>query len=173
MRASKRNLAPGSYRLVIADPTGAPAELTAFVRPTVAPTVVTGSDGCVGTVVVPPAGGFFTGDTTGMAGDFGSACDAAGGGIGGAADQLLRLDLAQKKRVVLDMTGSTYATLLSIRQGTACPGIEVPDACYAGFTAGTRSFLERVLDPGTYWLQVDGYNGDKGAWNLDVRVLDP
>lgn len=173
VRVSRRNLAAGSWRVVVANTNGQPAELTAFVRPTVAPTAVTASDGCVGTTVIPSSGGFFTGDTTGKQADFGSACDAPGTGIGGAPDQLLRLDLAQKKRVVLDMSGSTYATLLAIRQGAACPGIEVPDACYAGFSPGTRSFLERVLDPGTYWLQVDGYNGDKGTWNLDVRVLDP
>ncbi len=172
-RVSKRNLPAGSYRVVVANENGQPAELTAFVRPTIAPTVVSASDGCVGTTVIPGAGGFFTGDTNGKAADFASACDTAGTGIGGAPDQLLRLDLTQKKRVVLDMSGSTYATLLAIRAGAACPGIEVPDACYAGFTAAGRSFLERVLDPGTYWIQVDGYGNDKGTWNLDVRVLDP
>ncbi len=173
VRVSKRNMAPGSYRVVVANEVGLSAEVTAFVRPTVAPTVVSASDGCAGTTVVPPAGGFFTGDTTGKTPDFGSACDTAGTGVGGAADQLLRLDLTARKRVVLDMTGSTYTTLLAIRQGAACPGIEVPDACWAGFSNLGRSFLERVLDPGTYWLQIDGYNGDKGQWNLDVRVLDP
>jgi hypothetical protein len=173
VRASRRNLPAGSYRVVLANTGGQPADLTAFVRGTVPPAVVSASDGCVGTAVIPASGGFFTGDTTGKQADFGSACDAPGAGLGGAPDQLLRLDLSQKKRVVLDMSGSTYATLLAIREGTACPGIEVPDACYAGFAPGTRSFLERVLDPGTYWIQVDGYGGDKGTWNLDVRVLDP
>ena len=45
-------------------------------------------------------------------------------------------------------------------------------ACHVGFGA-SRSFLDRVLDPGTYWVQVDGYAGTVGPWNLDVRVLDP
>lgn len=172
-RVNKRNVPPASYRVLVADLNGQDAEVTAFVRPTVPPTSVPASDGCADTLVIPASGGFFTGDTTGKNADFDSACDAPGTGIGGAPDQLLRLDLAQKKRVVLDMSGSSYTTLLAIRQGAACPGIEVADACYAGFTSVGKSFLERVLDPGTYWIQIDGYGGDKGAWNLDVRLLDP
>jgi hypothetical protein len=29
------------------------------------------------------------------------------------------------------------------------------------------------MQPGQYWVMVDGYDGAKGAWNLDVRVLPP
>ena len=89
---------------------------------------------------------------------------------GGAKDQLLRLVLAQPKRVVLNMDGSTYSTVLDVRSGLTCPGTEVPDACYAGPT-GTRSFLDLKLAAGTYYLQIDGFNRDEGAWNLDVRVI--
>ena len=84
----------------------------------------------------------------------------------------MKLALAQKQRVVLDMIGSFYTTILDVRQGAPCPAIEVPNACYVGFNA-SRSFLDLTLDPGTYWVQVDGYNGDRGPWNLDMRVLAP
>jgi hypothetical protein len=47
----------------------------------------------------------------------------------------------------------------------------------ASITSGADE-EESVAEPtrlavGTYWLQVDGYNGDRGPWNLDVRVLPP
>lgn len=172
-RVSKRNLPAGSYRVVIADERGsASARLDVLVRPTVSPTAVSGSDGCVGTLAIPAAGGFFTGDTTNMTADFDAGCDSPGAPFGGAKDQLLRLDLAQPRRVVLDMSGSFYSTLLDVRKGNTCPGIEVPDACYVGFGAN-KSFLDLALGAGTHWIQVDGYNADKGAWNLDVRVLPP
>lgn len=173
VRVSKRNLPAGSYRIVVADEQGSTgAQLVAFVRPAVAPTAVTGSDACATAMPVPAAGGFFTGDTTNMKADFDAGCDAAGEPFGGANDQILRLDLAQPRRVVLDMSGSFFTTLLDVRKGTACPGAEVANACYVGFGA-SKSFLDLSLAAGTYWLQVDGYSGDRGAWNLDVRVLAP
>ena len=82
------------------------------------------------------------------------------------------LDLAQKQRVVFDMMGSVYTTILDVRNGATCPSTEVPGACFAGFGAG-KSFVDVTLDAGTYWVQVDGYGGDRGLWNLDMRVLPP
>jgi hypothetical protein len=64
-------------------------------------------------------------------------------------------------------------TLLSVRSGVTCPGVEVPDACNPGNNSPNRSFLDLTLDAGTYWIQVDGYSGAAGPWNLDVRVLPP
>ncbi|HEY8079009.1 MAG TPA: putative metal-binding motif-containing protein, partial [Labilithrix sp.] len=172
-RVSKRNLPAGSYRVVVADQQGQTAQLSVLVRPTVAPTNLgSSSDGCVGTASIPALGGFFTGDTTGAMADFDAGCDAPGEPIGGARDQMLRLDLAQTQRVVLDMSGSTYATLLDVRSGATCPGGEVMNACYVG-VGPNRSFLDIPLGPGTFWVQVDGFAGDRGAWDLDVRILPP
>ncbi|MBX3189749.1 MAG: putative metal-binding motif-containing protein [Labilithrix sp.] len=171
-RASRRNVPAGSHRAIIADELGQNGQLSVLVRPHLPPTNVTGSDGCVSPVVIPATGGFFTGDTTSMTADFNAGCDAPGQPIGGARDQMLRLDLAQQRRVVFDMSGSFYTTLLDIRTGPTCPGIEVPDACHVGF-GPNKSFLDVTLPAGTYWVQIDGFSGDRGAWNLDVRVLPP
>ena len=170
-RVSRRNLAPGSYRAVIADEKGLSTTLMALVRPTVPPTTVT-SDGCVDPQTIPETGGFFVGDTTNATADFSAGCDSPGQPIGGANDQLMRLVLTQKRRVVFDMSGSTNTTVLNLREGAACPGIEIPDTCNAGTSPG-RSFLDTTLDAGTYWVQIDGYAGAVGPWNLDVRVLPP
>ena len=172
-RVSKRNLAAGTYRIVIADELGQTAQLSVLVRPAVPPTAIGAtSDTCLDAFTMPPTGGFFAGDTTTVTADFGAGCDAPGQPIGGAKDQIMRLDLAQKQRVVFDMTGSFYTTILDIREGVMCPGTEVTNACYVGFNPG-KSFLDLTLPSGTYWVQVDGYNGDRGPWDLDVRVLPP
>lgn len=171
-RVSKRNLPAGSYRVVVADELGQTAQVSVLVRPAVPPTSVGASDGCVSPFAIPVAGGFFTGNTTGSAADFNAGCDGPGQPIGSARDQLMKLDLTQQRRVVLDMSGSFYTTILDVRKGAPCPGIEVPDACHVGFNAN-RSFLDLTLGAGSYYVQVDGYNADKGPWNLDVRVLAP
>ncbi|MDB4943126.1 MAG: hypothetical protein JWP97_2660 [Labilithrix sp.] len=171
-RVSRRNLPAGSYRIVVSDSLAQSARVTVLVRPTTPPTVVNGAAGCAGAVAVAAGGGFFTGDTTGRMPSESAGCDAPGQPVNGAPDQLLRLDLAQPRRVVLDMSGSFYTTILDVRAGGTCPGAEVPDACYVGFQSG-RSFLDLPLAAGTYWLQVDGYAGQQGAWNLDARILPP
>ncbi len=170
-RVSRRNLAAGSYRAVIADEKGLKTQLTALVRPTVPPTTVT-SDNCINPQTIPETGGFFTGDTTNATADFSAGCDSPGQGFGGAKDQLLRLVLTQERRVVFDMSGSLNMTMLSIRRGEPCPGVEVPNTCNVG-TGPNRSFLDTTLAAGTYWVQIDGYAGAVGPWNLDVRVLPP
>ena len=173
VRISKRNVPPGDYRIVVGDSLAENDTLTTLVRPTVPPTLLgTGSNGCAAAATaIPAAGGFFSGDTTGLAATLDESCDAPSS-PGGAPEQVLRLDLTQPRRVVFNMDGSTYNTILSIRQGATCPGQELAGACYAGFS-GPRSFLDLTLVPGTYWVIVDGYAGAAGPWNLDVRTLTP
>lgn len=171
LRVSRRNLAAGDYRVVVADQLAMKTDLLLLVRPTVAPTIVT-ADTCSDATVIPESGGFFTGNTASATANLSASCDAPGQPINGARDQQLRLTLSQRKRVVFDMLGSTMATVLNLRSGDPCPGVEVPNACAAGADAG-RSFLDQVLEAGTYWVQVDGYGGASGPWYLDVRVLDP
>ena len=78
-----------------------------------------------------------------------------------------------RKIVVFDMEGSTYTTLLSVREGALCPGLESTNACYVGFEA-SRSFLDRVLPAGTYWVIVDGFNAmSSGAFTLRLSVGTP
>ena len=90
----------------------------------------------------------------------------------GAPDELLVLNLSSTKRVVFDMEGSGYQTLLDVRQGPPCPGTEIPNGCAIG-TDPLRSYLDLALGAGTYYIQVKGFNNDKGPWFLDVRVVDP
>ena len=172
LRVGQRNVAAGDYRVVIADQLGLQGTLDALVRATVPPTILpAGGAATCATAVDVSSGGFFTGDTSTISSP-GEAqpCDAPEQSP--APEQLLTMTLAQPQRVVLDMEGSAYTTLLDVEQGPSCPGTDVPNACYVGFEA-QRSFLDLELDAGQYWLVIEGYAGQKGAWNLDVRVLPP
>lgn len=176
VRTNKRSVPPGDYRVVVADSLGQVGTLTTLVRPSVPPTTLSGGGGpgdtCASAVDVPATGGFFTGDTSTAQADFATACDQGGVVGGGAPDEVLRLVLGTRKRVVMSMEGSVYSTILDVRSGATCPGAEVPGACYVGFT-GARSFLDLTLDAGTYWIVIDGYSNASGIFALDVRVVDP
>ncbi|WP_437831298.1 MopE-related protein [Sorangium sp. So ce1153] len=171
LRSARRGVAAGSYRVVAEAQLGLPVSVTAFVRPAVPPTLVPFSDACEGALEIPESGGFFQGNTTNAAADFDAGCDSAGTEDRGAPDQLLELTLTGRKRVVLDMAGSSYETLLSVRRGPACPGTEMPLSCTIGRDP-QRSFLDLVLDPGVYYVQIDGHALAHGLWFLDVRVVD-
>ncbi|HEY1956203.1 MAG TPA: putative metal-binding motif-containing protein [Polyangiaceae bacterium] len=172
VRVSQRAVPAGDYRVVVSDENGLQGTLTTLVRDTVPATQVTSGDNCFNVVDIPSTGGFFYGDTTGMTADFDESCDYGGVSAGGASDQILRLVLAQSQRVVLDMNGSTYSTILSLRQGATCPGTELVGACNFAFS-GPRSFLDEELTAGTYYIVIDGYDLAKGPWDLDVRVIAP
>lgn len=172
VRVSKRNLAAGSYRAVVTDQFGQQGSLSTFVRATVPPINVTTADNCGAFVDIPDTGGFLTGDTTMKSANFDESCDASNLPMYGAPDQTFRLVLSQTKRVVLNMDGSQLLSVLSLRKGNACPGVEIMNGCNAGF-GPSRSFLDTTLGAGTYWIIVDGYAMQKGPWVLDVRVVDP
>lgn len=172
VRARAQNVPAGDYRVVAESTQGSPVELTAFVRKAIPPTLVPFADSCADVLEIPATGGFFQGTTANATANFDAGCDQAGQPELGAPEQLLKITLPATKRVVLDMMGSSYATLLDVRKGPDCPGKEVLLACAAGYFA-QRSFLDLTLDAGTYFIQVDGYAGQSGPWFLDVRVVDP
>ena len=172
-RVGKRNVAAGDYRVVVADQLGLQGAVQALVRPTVPPTILpAGAADTCSEAVDASSGGFFTGNTSTANADYSEGCDAPNQPAGSARDQVLALNLTQPARVVLDMEGSSYTTILEVTQGPACPGEPVANACYVGFGAES-SFLDLELEGGQYWIVVDGYAGAAGAWNLDVRVLPP
>jgi hypothetical protein len=151
---------------------GQDTQITAFVRPAVAPQLIPFADACADAITIPPTGGLFQGNTANANADFNAGCDQGGVPQGGAPDQLLKLTLVTPQRVVMDMAGSAYTTVLDVREGPGCPGTEVPMACAVGYPPG-RSYLDVILGAGTYYLQIDGLALDSGSWFLDVRVVDP
>jgi len=169
VRAQAFGVPPGPYRAVVESALGSPVTLTAFTRNAVPATLVAFADDCSAPLEIPVTGGRFKGNTTNQHADFSAGCDLGNQAKNGAPDQLLHLRLETKSRVVLDMAGSKYDTMLSVRSGATCPGTELPLSCAAG-AAASRSFLDLDLESGDYYVQVDGYGGDAGAWSLDVYV---
>lgn len=169
LRIARPDAPPGEYRVLLASARGSDASIAAFTRPALPVTTVR-ADGCAAPWPIPATGGRFAGDTSTATADFAASCDALGQPPGGAPDELLELTLTERRRVVLDMSGSSYTTLLSVRRGT-CPGVEVEQGCS---TAGaSQAFRDLVLDAGRYFVQIDGFGGSSGAWNLDVRIVPP
>jgi hypothetical protein len=153
-------------------PLGQPMQLTALVRPAVPTTFVPFANNCSDVVTIPATGGFFQGTTANAQPDFNAGCDQGGQPPGGAPDQILKITLSAPKRVVLDMQGSAYATVLDLREGPSCPGSEITHGCAAGYYP-ERSYLDLELAAATYYIQVDGFAGQSGPWFLDVHVVDP
>jgi hypothetical protein len=167
VRAVRYGVPPGSYRAVIESARGNPVGLSWFERPAVAELNVPFADNCDGLVKIPELGGRLIGNTSNQFPDFSAGCDVGGQDEGGAPDQILELSLTKPRRVILDMQGSTYQTMLSVREGEFCPGAELPLACAPGYWL-TRSYLDLDLQAGHYFVQIDGYDGAAGAWHLDV-----
>jgi hypothetical protein len=167
VRTVARGVGPGSIRAVVETALGNPTTLTAFLRPAAETVLVHRADDCSDALEIPETGGRFEGNTLNAFADFGASCDYGGQPAGGAPEQLLVLTLTRARRVVFDLLGSNYDTLLVVRDGSSCPGNEIFGACSPG-TLASRSFLDVNLEAGTYYLQVDGYNGASGAWTLEV-----
>jgi hypothetical protein len=170
VRARVYDVPAGEYSVVLESALGSPAQITAFTRPAQPSTLVALSDTCDDALVIPEAGGRFSGSTSNANPDYSASCDF---GIGESApDQLLKLHLSETRRVILDAGGSDYATIIAVRTGAECPGREVERACAPGCSA-RRSFLDLTLPEGDYYVQIDGYVGASGHWVLDVFMADP
>jgi hypothetical protein len=172
VRTSLQGLPAGSYRAVIETQKAGPTQLTAFVRPATPPVFVLFAETCGDAQPIGPKGGLFQGNTVNALPHYGAGCDQAGGSPAGAPDQVLKLELDAARRVVFDMRGSDYRTMLNIRQGPSCPGKELVSACSVGYYE-QRSYLDLLLEAGQYWVQVDGFNGEAGQWFLNVFVSEP
>ncbi len=172
VRGHAQGVAAGEYAVTAESAVGSPVQLTVFSRPAVPATLVAIADGCNDAVLIPETGGRFTGNTNNANADFSASCDFGVGAPAGAPEQMLRLHLSRPRRVLLDAAGSDFATLIALRKATDCPGPEVVGGCAPGCSA-TRSFLDLVLAAGDYYVQVDGYVGAAGHWQLDVFTADP
>ena len=88
----------------------------------------------------------------------------------GGAEQTMQFTIDVASRVVFDVTEASYDTLMFLRSECADGGTEL--ACNDDREPGdTRSRIATVLQPGTYFLFVDGYRGDEGTSTVSVSVL--
>jgi hypothetical protein len=172
VRAVAHDVPAGNVRAVVESRLGSPASLTAFLRPATNTAAVLRADECADAVEIPETGGRFEGTTANLYADYAASCDYGGQTGAGAPDQMLHLVLKKSRRVVFDMQGSTYDTLLTLRRDDGCPGTEIEGTCAVGYARG-RSFLDVTLEQGEYNVQIDGYDGAAGKWVLEVFTAKP
>jgi hypothetical protein len=86
-----------------------------------------------------------------------------------ARELVYRLDLVERQRVSLDLRAE-YDGVLYVRRGD-CADPEAEVACNDDAPGGgRRSRVDEVLDAGTYYVFVDGYGEEEGAFRLTVQL---
>jgi hypothetical protein len=167
LRMVARNVPAGTYYAISESALGSPVSVAAFTRPASEATLVAIADSCETAQLIPQTGGRFVGNTAGMNATHDAPCDRSTVDGNGAPEQVLSLTLTEPRRVILDMRGSSYRTLLEVRRGPSCPGETLRNACAPTLGFGV-SYLDLDLEAGQYYLYVDGYDEDKGPWQLEV-----
>jgi hypothetical protein len=120
-------------------------------------------------IAVPARGSItrVTGSTVGATNDYTGTC---GGGSG--PDQVFSINVTTRSRLRIETitpTTGAFDTLLYVR-GTPCAtGTEL--ACNDDGGAGTRSRIDRVFDPGTYYIVVDAFGSGSGNFILEVESM--
>ena len=166
---------PGKYALTVAMVAGAGEYVVASWtggqpgRPAEAATVGATAQAGGGTCESPAAlvpGQTYVGDTSdGRASEEGSC------GNSNAKELVYRLDLAARQRVTVEIRAQ-YDGVLYMRKGECADSdgeVECNDDAPGG---GRRSRIDRVLEPGVYFVFVDGYGEEEGAFRMTVRA-DP
>ena len=170
-RARLRNMTAGTY-YVIAESSRA-SSYTLSVDATTPPTVpveVADNDSCPSAHEVPATGGLFHGSTAApLVNDYTTALC---GSSAGSSDAAYRLSLTSRQRVVMSTEGSSFDTVLHVHRDACTSGAEL--YCDDDGGDGSTSLIDRVLDPGTYFIIVDGYSSaSSGEYYLEVMVSDP
>src|SRR3984957_18227675 len=89
-----------------------------------------------------------------------------------APELVYELDVSQRQRVVLDVEAHFDSILYIRKDSCADPEAEVDCNDDAQNAGRNHSRIERVLEPGKYFVFVDGYNQESGAFKLTVSTGD-
>jgi hypothetical protein len=89
-----------------------------------------------------------------------------------ARELVYELDVIQRQRVVLDVEAHFDSILYIRKESCADADAEVDCNDDAPSSGKNHSHIERVLDPGKYFVFVDGYNQESGAFKLTVSTAD-
>lgn len=119
---------------------------------------------CVGlpdVLVIGPNGGEVDYNTAGR----GSV--GRGGCGGGGPQQVVVISVAVRQQVTMTIVNSDYDPLIHLRAECDNPESEV--ACNDD-SGGLNSQISQVLDPGTYFLYLDGWGGRSGSGRLRVTM---
>ena len=114
------------------------------------------------------AAGTVSGRTTGGE----SLQDGSCGKESGAKELVYRLELRDRQRVAVEVAAHFDSILYIRKDDCADSTAEVVNGCNDDAPSQDRSRLELVLDPGVYFVFVDGYNKESGAFRMTTTVAD-
>jgi large repetitive protein len=105
--------------------------------------------------------GTMTGSTAGLAHDFQPSCTSSTSG----PDKVYVLSVpGELVSLQVDTVGSSFDSMLAIKQ-TTCTGTEI--GCHGALTYNATITVSDVA-PGSYFVIVDGWAGQSGAYTLNV-----
>jgi hypothetical protein len=81
-----------------------------------------------------------------------------------------QLDVSRRQRVTIEVE-ARFDSVLYIRKGD-CGDSTAEVDCNDDGPDRTHSRIERVLDPGTYFIFVDGYGQESGSFKMNVSTTD-
>lgn len=171
--ATALNVMPGTYAIWVESvTTSAPFTLGVQVRPA---TGIPTNDLCTGAIALTPPQ-TVTGTTRTAADNASSAPCSAGAG----ADVFYSVSLAQRSMLTAKVSptedGGGWLPAVYLRGATACrpdggvDGGGFPGCATGGGPGDPAELVVATLDAGTYLLVVDGLNGTRGAFSLDVTT---
>ena len=121
------------------------------------------------------ADGTFTGETTGTNSRTGPVQPCMGGMP--SPEDVYTLELDARSSVHLDTLGSEYDTILYLRDDCestdGAAQITCNDDAILNGAPQLFSSLDLDLGAGTYFVFVDGFNGDRGAYVLNAHIGPP
>lgn len=118
------------------------------------------------------------GTTAGQGDKFSTSC-AGPEDRQGSADRVYKITLAQKLRVKLQLSTPSWDGVLALRKACIDPpratNLRANEAgCNNDFQDSHHSKIETTLDPGTYFVIVDGHQArNEGAFTLEYKTSKP
>ena len=165
-----RDLAAGTYYLVIES--NEPANFTVKLDPLprTMPVPVDGNNTCAEAIEIPEDGGLWSGDTLPMLDTYEATC----GGNARSGDAAFHLMLSQRSQVKAALEGTFDTVLYRFTDpgaGAASCVSGQESACNDDGQGNTNSELMELLDPGSYYYVVDGFNTNSaGKYLFEVAV---
>lgn len=114
---------------------------------------------------IPLEPGVVTGSTTHAEHEYAGSC-----GPSDSRELVYELDVAHRERVTIEVEAH-FDSVLYIRKDD-CTDSAAEIDCNDDAPDRTRSRIERVLDPGKYFVFVDGYGHEAGAFKMTVTASD-
>jgi hypothetical protein len=112
---------------------------------------------------LPLAVGTVTGSTAHGEHENAGSCDASD-----SRELVYQLDVAQRERVAIEVEAKFDSVLYLRKDDCTDPNTEVD--CSDDAPDRSHSRVERVLEPGRYFVFVDGYSHDSGSFKLTVAT---